>query len=126
MSSATEKPCIALDDKSPDPITTDLAHHALVETAVTSTGDVDFFSSPHNGCWTVKVLAIKFEPPMHGYALSWVGLDPHGNFLYHGVTTGTEDIFEETIRSATASTLTRIHRASNPKSSAPSIANTGY
>jgi hypothetical protein len=90
MPTAAEKPCIALDDKSPDAVTTNLTYHALIETAVTSSGDLDFFSTPHKGCWTIKVLAIKFEPPQRGYTLSWVGLDPHGNFLYHGVTTGAK------------------------------------
>ena len=123
MPAAAEKPCIVLDDKSPDPVTTKLTYHAFVETAVTSSGDVDFFSTPHKGCWTIKVLAIKFEPPARGYMLSWVGLDPHGNFLYHGVTTGAEDIFEQTMRSA-ASTIKRISRAGTSKSSTPSVAST--
>ena len=126
MSSAAEKPCISLDDKSPDVATKDLTHRALIETAVTSSGDVDFFSNPRNGCWTIKVLAIKFEPPLRGYALSWVGLDPRGNFLYHGVTTGAEDIFEQTIRSAAASTIARIDRAGLSKSSTTSASNTGH
>ncbi len=123
IANAAEKPCIALDDKSPDSVTTHLTHHALVETAITSSGEVDFFSTPHKGCWTIKVLAIRFDPPLRGYALSWVGLDPQGNFLYHGVTTGAEDIFEQTIRSSAASTLARIHHASGTsKSSTSSVA----
>jgi hypothetical protein len=125
MPTAAEKPCIALDDKSPDAVTTNLTYHALIETAVTSSGDVDFFSTPHKGCWTIKVLAIKSEPPQRGYTLSWVGLDPHGNFLYHGVTTGAEEIFEQTMRSAAASTITRIRRAGTSKSSTPSVTSTG-
>ena len=124
LCTAAEKPCIALDDQSPDAETTDLTRRALVGTAVTSSGDVDFFSTPHDGCWTIKVLAIKFEPPRRGYVLSWVGLDPHSNFLYHGVTTGAEDIFEQTIRSAAASTITRMHRAGTSKSSKPSVTST--
>ena len=125
IATAAEKPCIALDDKSTDAVTTNLTFHALIETAVRSSGDLDFFSTPHKSCWTIKVLAIKFEEPLHGYTLSWVGLDPHGNFLYHGVMTGGEAIFEQTIRSATASTITRIHRADTSKSSTPSLTRTG-
>ena len=125
MAKAAEKPCIALDDKSPDTVTTHLTYHALIETAVTLSGDVDFFSIPHKGCWTIKVLAMKFEPPLRGYTLSWVGLDPHANFLYHGVTTGADDIFEQTMQAA-ASTITRIRHASGTsKSSTPSVTSAG-
>ena len=125
MPTMAEKPCIALDDKSPDAVTTNLTYRALIETSVTSSGDVDFFATPRKGCWTIKVLAIKFEPPLRGYTLSWVGLDPHGNFLYHGLTTGAEDIFEQTMRSAAASTITRIRRPGTSKSSTPSVTSSG-
>ncbi len=105
---AANKPCIGIDDQSPDVNTIQLTRRALIETAVNSSGEVDFYSSPLKGCWIIKVLAIKFDPPLQGYTLSWVGLDPQGHFLYHGVTIGPEEIFLQAIQSAADSSITRI------------------
>jgi len=84
------KPCIAFSPGS-DPSGSDMLAKDPLATAVTLSGDFEFYASDHDTCWTVHVLSM----PVHleggipiGYAVSYTVTDPHMLQIGHALQFG--------------------------------------
>ena len=106
-----EKPCIAFvaaDDNDPyvqrarDPL----------RTAVTFSGDLDFYPAYKASCWRVHVIAaaIKHENGSHsGFVVCYIITDPAQIFVDQGLHIGrNEEVFEDAMRKAAAKTIKHI------------------
>jgi hypothetical protein len=119
------KPCIAFSPESDSP-TNVLARDPL-QAAVMLSGDFDFYSSRHEGCWSVHVISLPVKSAKGkqvGYAVSHTITDPREIEVGHALTFGPDqDIFLQAMRKATADAIRNI-RLSLPASRIPDAADT--
>src|ERR1700691_2757232 len=99
------KPCIAFSPGDESAGTDGLAKDPLA-TAVTLSGDFEFYASSHAACGTVEVLSLPVQlengVPI-GYAISYTVTDPKSIQIYHGLQCGPDrNAFEQAMRKAAA------------------------
>jgi hypothetical protein len=125
QSVAKGKPCIAFSPESDSP-TNALARDPL-QAAVMLSGDFDFYSSLHDGCWSVHVISLPVKTAKGkqiGYVISHTITDPHAVEVGHALTFGPDrDIFFQAMRKATADAIRNI-RVSLPASRTPEASDT--
>lgn len=119
------KTCIAFSSDSDSSGTNIFARDPLA-TAVTLSGDFEFYASDHYTCWTVHVLSIPVyrEGEMQiGYAVSYTVTDPRSIQVGHGLLFGPDrDTFERAMRNAAADAIKNIRLVQSspqPSSVAP-------
>jgi hypothetical protein len=116
---STKKPCIAFSPESNSPAN-ELAKEPL-DTAVMQSGDFDFYSSRHEGCWNVHVISLPVRNAngKHlGYAISHTITDPQNVEVGHALTFGPDqDIFLRAMRKAAADAIRNIRLARSVSSS---------
>src|ERR1700683_4607621 len=81
------KPCIAFSPGS-DSSGSDVLAKDPLATAVTLSGDFEFYPNDHDACWTVHVLSlpVRLESGMPiGYAISYTVTDPHMLQIAHAL-----------------------------------------
>jgi hypothetical protein len=105
-----EKPCVAFISESSNSANDEPAKEPL-RTAVTLSGDFDFYANAHGSCWRVRVIGMSIEEKnggtVLGYVVAWVVTDPSGMFVDHGLSTSPTDRtgFDSAMRAAAASTV---------------------
>ncbi len=101
------KPCIAFVSDS----STGEQQQALepLRTAVTLSGDFDFYPVYHIGCWTIHVLAIRTSSQggiQTGYAVSTVVLPPSAYLAGHEMMVAPDtSVFDTTMRDEAAAAI---------------------
>jgi hypothetical protein len=102
---------VSIADSARDPLAT----------AVTLSGDFEFYASPHPGCWTVNVIALELSMEggsRSGYAVAYTVTNPHEVEVGFALQVGPDrDVLERAMRAAAASAIQdiRFTRKSNPK-----------
>jgi len=115
------KPCIALSPESSS-LTNTFAKDPL-ESAVMQSGDFEFFTSHHDGCWNVHVLSLTVTnaqgKPL-GYAISHTVTDPQNIEVGHALTFGPDqDTFLQAMRKAAADAIRNIRLTRSASQSSP-------
>lgn len=110
---SSKKPCIAFSPESTSPAN-ELAKQPL-ENAVMQSGDLEFYPSRHEGCWTVHVISLPVTNAKGknlGYAISQTVTDPQNVEVGHALTFGPDqDIFLRAMRKAAADAIRNIRLA---------------
>jgi hypothetical protein len=115
----TEKPCISFTPESNS--ATNMYAKEPLQAAVMLSGDFEFYTSGHEGCWNVHVLSlpvISGKGKRIGYAISHTVTDPKGMEVGHALTFGPDpDIFVKAMHKAAADAIRNIrHMRSIPRS----------
>ena len=110
LTQTSKKPCIAFAPESDSPTNT-FARDPL-HSAVTLSGDFDFYEGRHDGCWNVHVISLPVKSAKGkpiGYAVSHTITDPRDVEVGHALTFGPDrDIFLQAMRRATADAIRNI------------------
>jgi hypothetical protein len=110
--------CIAF---SPSDSSSSMLAKDPLSTAVTLSGDFDFYPSSHLGCWEVNVIALEATTQdglRVGYAVSYTITNPSGVELDFALRFGPDQaVIERAMRDAAADTIKhiRVIRKVNPK-----------
>lgn len=121
QSPTTEKPCVAFSPQSTS--STNAFAKDPLQAAVMQSGDLDFYPSNHDGCWTVHVLSLPISSAKGksmGYAISHTVTDPQGIEVGHALTFGPDrGIFAQAMRKAAADAIRnmRLARSSSGQNS---------
>jgi hypothetical protein len=82
---------------------------APLATAVTLSGDFEFYTSAHSGCWTVHVIALELRTEggsRAGFAVAYTVTNPHEVDAEFALQSGPDQaVFERTMRAAAASAI---------------------
>lgn len=119
QSALAKKPCISFVPESTSATNT----YAIdpLHSAVTTSGDFEFFVASHDGCWAVHVLSLPLVSAKGkhvGYVISHTVTDPKGIEVGHGLTFGpNSDIFVQAMYRATADAIRNIRLARSPSES---------
>lgn len=112
----TKKPCVAFSPQSTS--STNAFAKEPLQAAVLLSGDLDFYPSAHDGCWTVHVLSLPISSARSkqmGYAISHTVTDPEGVEVGHALTFGPDrDIFAQAMRKAAADAIRNMRLALSP------------
>ncbi len=85
-----------------------------LEAPVTLSGDYDFYPAPHDGCWTVHVVAMSMPSRIGGslgYAVSYSVTNPHGVMRLLGLQVGPDqDVFDRAMRAAAVAAVKDIRQ----------------
>jgi hypothetical protein len=107
---AAQKQCIAF---SSDNSQTSHFSQSALQTAVTQSGEFDFYPNEHGGCWAVHEISSAVTGTK-SYAISWVVVDPHNGFITHGLDLGPENVFSRAMNTAAAAAIKDIRAKTGP------------
>lgn len=109
QNAAAGKPCIAFSSNSDSASNANLLAKEALSTAVTLSGDFQFYESPHQGCWTVHVISLPMSNEARmpiGYAVSYTVTDPNEIELDHVLLVAPDNsVFERAMRQAAVSAI---------------------
>jgi hypothetical protein len=109
----TERPCVAFSPQSTS--STNAFAKDPLQSAVTLSGDLDFYPSQHDGCWTVHVLSLPISSAKGksmGFAISHTVTDPQSVEVGHALTFGPDrDIFAQAMHKAAADAIRNMRLA---------------
>lgn len=104
-----QRQCVAF---SPENSSTSHFSQNALQSALTQSGDVDFFSSEHAGCWTVHEISSSVSTSPQVYAISWVVTDVHDLYVGHGLNIGQQAEFTKAMQAAAAAAIQDIRKQS--------------
>lgn len=114
-----EKPCISFVPESTSP--TNIYARDPLRDAVMLSGDFEFYSGTHAGCWNVRVISlpvVSAKGRRVGYAISQTVTAPKGMEIGHALTFGPESgTFVQAMHKAAADAIRNIRLSrSTPES----------